>query len=415
MFKRGLAVLTALLIGSSLLCAPIAMSDPPSQDDIDRSKQKEKEISGNISSVEAEITQLNAQLEAAKAKAETLRLQYQEAQDKMADAIDEAVRSQEYANEAKRRLQDSKEKIGSMGQALYRSGGVNVNALSAFMNADSITSLTRIRMTHQLLGKHQNAAVSSFAALDQVAKILQKQADAAADAATTAAGEAERLAQEAQAQEKTAQDLVASTADKRNSLMQKLAEQKGTTVALVKARQAYLEEQRRKAEAERRRQEEARRKAEEARRRAEADEAERRRERTIGDNKVTRPPANTEIGSGWGADVVRFARRYAGVPYVWGGSSPTYGWDCTGYTYFVYNHMGMNLPRFGQNWYIFGNKLGYEVPYSEARPGDYMDWPHHVGIYTGNGMHIAANNERLGTKEIPVWGSPTYIRITNRG
>ena len=54
---------------------------------------------------------------------------------------------------------------------------------------------------------------------------------------------------------------------------------------------------------------------------------------------------------------------------------------------------------------------GYEVSRADARPGDLMQWPGHVAIYTGNGMHIAAHNERLGTSEMAVWGSPRYYRI----
>ncbi|WP_261795451.1 hypothetical protein [Flaviflexus massiliensis] len=40
-----------------------------------------------------------------------------------------------------------------------------------------------------------------------------------------------------------------------------------------------------------------------------------------------------------------------------------------------------------------------------------MWWPGHLGIYTGNGMHIAAWNPSMGTQESAVWGSPTYFRV----
>ena len=109
--------------------------------------------------------------------------------------------------------------------------------------------------------------------------------------------------------------------------------------------------------------------------------------------------------------MVAYARQFAGVRYVWGGVSPVTGWDCVGFTNSVSSHFGRSTPRrtgssVNQFW------KGYTiVPASQRQPGDLMWWPGHVGIYTGNNMHIAAWNPSMGTQERAVWGSPVYMRI----
>lgn len=113
---------------------------------------------------------------------------------------------------------------------------------------------------------------------------------------------------------------------------------------------------------------------------------------------------------GWsrtkGEQAVEFARRYIGFPYVWGGNGPI-GYDCSGFTKHVFAQFGINLPRYSEDQV----NAGPRVPASEAKPGDLMWWPGHVGIYTGNGNHIAARNPSVGIQEGPVYGDPVYIRL----
>lgn len=110
---------------------------------------------------------------------------------------------------------------------------------------------------------------------------------------------------------------------------------------------------------------------------------------------------NTDPGS-----IAAIALTGEGRPYVAKGTTPN-GWDCSGFTQWVYKQKGINIPRTsgGQR------NAGRRVSASEARPGDLVWWPGHVGIYLGNGQHIAARNPASGTKIGPVYGSPEYIRI----
>jgi cell wall-associated NlpC family hydrolase len=107
----------------------------------------------------------------------------------------------------------------------------------------------------------------------------------------------------------------------------------------------------------------------------------------------------TEVpASGLGATIVAIAKQYVGVPYVYGGATPA-GFDCSGFTSYVYAQVGISLPRSSAGQHALGNV----VSAANAMPGDLMTWDGHVGIYLGGGMHIAARNP--GT---PLSISPIY-------
>jgi len=87
-------------------------------------------------------------------------------------------------------------------------------------------------------------------------------------------------------------------------------------------------------------------------------------------------------------NLVRFARRYLGVRYVYGGVSPRTGFDCSGFTRFVYAHFGIALPHFAAGQFA----LGRSVSRTALRPGDlvFFDGLGHVGLYLGGGLFIHA-------------------------
>lgn len=109
-----------------------------------------------------------------------------------------------------------------------------------------------------------------------------------------------------------------------------------------------------------------------------------------------------------GAAIVEIARQYIGTPYVYGGASPG-GFDCSGFTQYVFAQVGITLPRTSSAQ----RYAGYVVSASEARPGDLIWAPGHVGIYTGNGMHIAARSPGTPLYESVIYVSnPVFIRVT---
>ena len=93
------------------------------------------------------------------------------------------------------------------------------------------------------------------------------------------------------------------------------------------------------------------------------------------------------------AAMIAEAEKYLGYPYVWGGSSPSTSFDCSGFVSWVINHSGWNVGRLGaQGLY----NICTPVSSSQAKPGDLIffkgtyDTPgvSHVGIYVGGGMMI---------------------------
>lgn len=109
-------------------------------------------------------------------------------------------------------------------------------------------------------------------------------------------------------------------------------------------------------------------------------------------------PASTPVtvsGSGSGTEVANFALQYVGNPYVLGGTSLTNGADCSGFVLAVYAHFGVSLPHSATADRNMGTAVG---SIAEARPGDLVCYPGHVGIYIGNGQIVHASTPSSGIK-----------------
>ncbi len=91
-----------------------------------------------------------------------------------------------------------------------------------------------------------------------------------------------------------------------------------------------------------------------------------------------------------GAQVVTYAKRFTGVPYVFGANGPR-TFDCSGYTSYVYRHFGVRLSRSSYAQMRQGRAVT-----GRLRLGDLVFWEGggHVGIYTGNGRFISATVHR---------------------
>ena len=108
-----------------------------------------------------------------------------------------------------------------------------------------------------------------------------------------------------------------------------------------------------------------------------------------------------------GSSILATARSGIGTPYVYGGTSPS-GWDCSGFVRWVYAQHGVSLPRGADAQAASGTT----IPRSEARPGDLVWKPGHIGIYAGGNQFVDAGNSRVDTSERNIYsGSWTFIRI----
>jgi cell wall-associated NlpC family hydrolase len=112
---------------------------------------------------------------------------------------------------------------------------------------------------------------------------------------------------------------------------------------------------------------------------------------TLGTQTLSTKAAGLLDGSSVaGSSLAAIAYTGIGSPYVWGGTTPA-GWDCSGFTQWVYAQAGISIPRV-QAWSIM-------KPTATPAPGDLVvqNGGAHVGIYVGNGMMISALNPSQGT------------------
>lgn len=108
-----------------------------------------------------------------------------------------------------------------------------------------------------------------------------------------------------------------------------------------------------------------------------------------------------------GGSVVDYACGFIGNPYVWGGTDPNTGADCSGFTQYVYRKFGVSLPR---SSYEQCN-AGKAVSYANAQPGDLICYSGHVAIYMGGGQIVHASNPAAYPAGGIKTGSATYRTI----
>jgi peptidoglycan DL-endopeptidase CwlO len=177
-------------------------------------------------------------------------------------------------------------------------------------------------------------------------------------------------------------DLVAKRASQKQAIEGKISEQ-NRLLASIKDQiaQMKIEEQRREAEL-----------AAQARARLAAEEAA--AQQAAAQQAAAAAPVATDIPDAPPPDgtrstqVVSIAMQYLGVPYVWGGASPSTGFDCSGFVMYVFAQVGVYLPHHAASQYGYGTPVSQD----QLAPGDlvFFDGLGHVGIYIGGGQFIHA-------------------------
>lgn len=112
-----------------------------------------------------------------------------------------------------------------------------------------------------------------------------------------------------------------------------------------------------------------------------------------GGSSLTSSPA--PLNGGKASAVITTAKQYLGVKYVWGGTTPS-GFDCSGFSQYVFAKHGISLPRVSRDQYQVGNAVSFD----NLQPGDLVFFAlggngiDHLGIYVGGGQFINASTSK---------------------
>ncbi|MDO8848427.1 MAG: NlpC/P60 family protein [Coriobacteriia bacterium] len=340
--SRSAAVLLALSLLASLV--PAAAFAAPSTPEIE-AKQAEASVA------QAELERMNAELE--------VQIEEYNAITESLDFTREDIRvTAEQLECAKQDLTEASTTLSERATSIYKRGGTSM--LEVFLGArtfDDFMALLDLAVrinrsdAEMVVGvKEAKARVESTAlALEQrQAEQMALQSEASARAASI---EANVVAQER---------FVSGLNGEVRSLIA-AEEERQRLLAAERARQAALA-------------------------------AANRSKSSAGDRAASDPSA---LGSGH-PEVVTVALGYLGVPYVWGGSSPS-GFDCSGLTQYCYRQIGISLPRTSQSQYQTGQHIARDR-LDLLKPGDLVffgtggdgDRVHHVGMYVGDGNYVHA-------------------------
>lgn len=127
----------------------------------------------------------------------------------------------------------------------------------------------------------------------------------------------------------------------------------------------------------------------------------------------TTPPTvpttpTTPAPSATAAQIIAYAKTFQGVPYVWGGSTPS-GFDCSGFVSYVFKQYGITMPR------VSAQQQAYFPSTTNPQPGDllFYGYPaYHVAIYLGDGMMIDAPHPGSTVGARAIYGKPSsYARV----
>lgn len=402
--------LTALLVAAGMMVPALAQATP-SQDDIDQAKQAEDVAKMSVAQIEVELATVTSQAQQAVQAAQVAAEDLNASKIQLQQASDTAATARADAQKAQADYEAGKKELASVAQTAYREGNSSLDALTPYLQSDGLNQIELKQSSLKSFGSAADAKMQRVAALEQVAQILSDAADKAEAAQAQATEDVQARTDAAQSAADSAVALQTQTEDRRQVLVNELAQRENTTADLIEQREAGLEAQRQAA---------AKAAAEQA---AAAEEARRQQEAANtggggsagggggggGGGGYTPPASDPDpvytppASSGSAAGAIAWAKSQIGWPYVWGGEGPADGgYDCSGLVMMAYRSQGIYLPHQSGLQYNYGTK----VPLGQRQAGDLIFWSNGSSIY-----HVAMSLGGDSMIEAPTEGVP--VRITS--
>jgi len=411
---RAIALAGLVAISASILVASsprTAGADTyPGLADIAAAKAAVSDAQAGVAQLDAAIVGLESAAQAAQDEALAAADRYSGAKSTADLTQRESVAAAKSASDADAKLAAARADLAGVAQQAYQDGGT-MTSIEAVVGASGFQDVIARTEDNELAATQLDAVTQKVKAAQLYADTMSDFAKKAADAAAAAADEAATALVAAQDSQRTAEQAVADAAATREAAMVRLASLQNTTVALEKARQQGLANDR--AQQERAKYEAAVRAAQE---KAAADAAAAANSGGSTGGTTGGSTGGTTGGSTGGApqtgswsssasqgqQAANYALTLMGAPYVLGGNGP--GYDCSGITYAAWGSVGYTLSRTAQWQY----NTTTHIPISDMRPGDLVFYGtgrsssaiYHVAIYIGNGQ----------VAEAATYGQPALVR-----
>lgn len=411
--RRILSLVMTVLIAVTCIPAVGAVT----QSEVDKMKEKQKELKGQMSQLQDEIDSLQQQQNTAldqvlvyQKQMDALSVEINTTQDNIADYETRIAETQVELEEAQKKSDEYYQLFCERVRDMEEAGNLSYWSI-LFESANFSDLLDRLSFVHSVATYDNDVVTQLEEARKEVAETEARLNEEKA-ALDVALGQLEDQMEDVEEAEQRTQELLTEIAANQATYEDQLTELEGDSEDLeadivsgeaeLEAERQRLEELKRQEE-EKRRQEEERRKQEEEKRKEEAANKPSNGGSSSGGSTSgggsIKPPAPS--GSGLGVDIANYACTFVGkLPYVWGGTSLTSGADCSGFVQAVFKQFGIYLPRTSQEQ----ARCGTAVSYSEARPGDLIFYytsssmsGSHIGIYIGNGKYVNAAGKKWGT------------------
>jgi cell wall-associated NlpC family hydrolase/outer membrane murein-binding lipoprotein Lpp len=364
-YSVSVAVLSTMILATPTFASP------------ENSKVTQSQINqtqGQIDAFETKMQQLDNQISDGMAKSEKLNNDIKAQQVKIVAAKAEIEK-------AKKDL-DAHKKVYSERLRGYQSQGQQplITYAEILLSSDNISEfLTRSTAISQFLQSDSdllNGLIKKQKELENAQEQLHNELDKLKSVQDELAAEQKKIEEDKQTVQK-------ELADSKNNLQlqqAQLAQQQAEELAQQKALQQAAELARQQA---------AQQAAQQAVQKAAAQQQ---AQQTSSGSSTSAPTTSTDNSNLTNSDkaskIIAYAEQFLGVPYVWGGSSPS-GFDCSGLMQYVFHSVGVSLPRTA----AMQQNVGTRISPSQVQPGDlvFEGAPaYHVGMYIGGGSWIQA-------------------------